>query len=170
MNKQTRKLTLSALFSALAVVSLFFAVLWPSGELALAAFSSIFVAAAIIEEGISAGVYVYVCGSVLSLILFPGMPSPLFFAVFFGYYPVIKSFIERVRFAALQWVLKLAVFNCALAAIYFFVKDVVFSFGDYSPGLLVICVVGSALLALFDYGFSKVIWLYMYQVHSRFKR
>ena len=136
----------------------------------MAAFSSIFVAAAIIEEGISAGLYVYVCGSVLGLILFPGVPSPLFFAAFFGYYPVLKSFIERVRPVVLQWVLKLAVYNCALVAIYFFVKDIVFDFGDYSPGLLVICTAGSALLAFFDYGFSKVIWLYMDRVHGKFKR
>lgn len=168
MGRRTRVITLSALFSALAVISLFFAALWPSGELALAAFASMFVAAAIIEEGVAAGLYVFVCSAALGLILFPAMPSPLFYAAFFGYYPILKCLVERLRQKPLQWILKLVFLNAALAAMFFFMKSIVFDFGDYSPGISIVCVVGSAIFILFDYGFSKAIRLYKYRVHGRF--
>ena len=170
MSKKTRSITLSALFAALTLVSLFFASLWPSGELGLAAFSSIFVAAAIIEQGAAAGVFVFIGGAVLGLVLFPGFPAPLYYASFFGYYPIIKSLIERVKFIPLQWVLKLAVFNAALVVMYYLLKNLVFDVGGYSPGFLIICPAGSAVFVLFDYGFTKVIRLYEYRIHGKFGR
>jgi len=166
MNRKTRALTLSALFSAFAVISLFFATLWPSGELGLAAFSSIFVAAAIIEEGLAAGVSVYICSALLSLLLLSARAAPLFYALFFGYYPVIKSLAERIKTLPIQWIIKLLVFNAVVALMYTFIRDL-FDFGDYAPGLPLICLGGSVIFAIFDYGFTKVIRMYEYRVHGK---
>ena len=168
MKKKTRALTLSALFSALTMMSLFFATLWPSGEYGLAAFSSIFVAAAVIEGGLAAGIYVYACSAILSLLLLPVRAAPLLYALFFGYYPVVKSLIEHIKMLPLQWILKLCVFNAALTLIYIFLRELIFDFEDIKPGFLVICLAGSAVFALFDYGFSKVIRLYEYRIHGKF--
>lgn len=167
MNRKFRKLTLSALLTALTMVSLFFAAMWPSGELGLAAFSSVFAAAAIIEEGVAAGVSVFVCSAALSLILFPGIPAPLFYISFFGYYPVFKSLIERVKARPVRLLLKLCVFNAALAVMYYSLSALVISFRGYSPGYIVLCVSGSAVFLAFDYGFTKIIRLYEYRIHGR---
>jgi len=166
MNRKTRALTLSAFFSALAVISLFFATLWPSGELGLAAFSSIFVAAAIIEEGLAAGVSVYICSAFLSVLLLSARAAPLFYALFFGYYPVIKSLAERFKAIPVQWLIKLIVFNAVTALMYLFIRDL-FDFGEYAPGLPLICLGGSVIFAVFDYGFTKVIRLYEYRIHRK---
>ena len=166
MSRKTRVLTLSALFSALTVISLFFATLWPSGELGLAAFASIFVAAAIIEEGLAAGVSVYICSALLSVLLLSTRAAPLFYALFFGYYPVIKSLAERCKTLPLQWIIKLIAFNAVAALMYLFIRDL-FGFGDYTPGLPLICLGGSVIFAIFDYGFTKVIRLYEYRVHRK---
>ena len=167
MNKKTRSLTLSALFSALTVISLFIASVWPTGQLGLAAFSSLFAAAAIIESGLGAGVYVFICSALLSMLLLSNRTAPLLYTLFFGYYPVLKSLIERIAAVPLQWALKLAVFNAALIAIYFLLRELFFDFGGYKPGLIIYCLAGSAVFALFDYGFSKVITLYDTRVHNR---
>jgi hypothetical protein len=164
MGGKTRALTLSSLFTALTVVSLFIASVWPSGQLALAAVSSLFVAAAVIENSIRAGILVFVCGALLSMLLIPDKTAPLLFTLFFGYYPIVKSLIERINQTLLQWVLKLAVFNAALSAMFFLLTEFIFDFGDYSPSFVVVCIAGSLVFALFDYGYSKLVWFYMNRV------
>ena len=164
MQKKTRTLTLSALFSALTVVSLYIATVWPTGQLGLVAFSSIFAAAAVIESGLVSGVYVYILGSALGMLMFPGRAAPLLYILFFGYYPVVKSLIERVRGTHLQWVLKLLVFNLSLSVIWFLLRELVFDFGDNTPNAILLYLVGSIVFVLFDHGFTKVIWLYISRV------
>ncbi|MCL1835726.1 MAG: hypothetical protein FWG48_06140 [Oscillospiraceae bacterium] len=166
-NGKTRTLTLSALLAALTLVSHFAATVWPSGDLSIAAFSAIFTAAAVIESGIGAGFYVFACSSLLSLLVMPSKSVSFLYLMFFGYYPIAKNFIERVRSMPAQWALKIALFNVALLLMYLLIKELVFDFGSYSPGYLIIAAAGTAIFALYDYGFSKVISLYMTRVHKK---
>ena len=39
--------------------------------------------------------------------------------IFFGYYPILKALIERLKNKIVQWVLKYAVFNAAIVSAYF---------------------------------------------------
>ena len=79
MSTKTRNLTLSALFSALATVSLYVASVWPTGQLGLTAVASLFVAASIIESGIKFGAYVYVVSSLISVIIVPNKITAFIF-------------------------------------------------------------------------------------------
>ena len=167
MNKKTRALTLSALFTALCVISLYSASVSPTGQLGFAAFASLFVAGAVIESGLSYGIYVYVAGSALSMLLFPGRTAPLLFILFFGYYPVIKSLIERIKLISVQWALKLLVFNVSLTVIYFILKVLMFDITDSTISVVVLYIGGSALFALFDYGYTKVIRFYSARIRGR---
>jgi len=171
MSRKTRTYTLSAILSALTVVFLYISSIWPTGQLGLVAISSLFTVAAIVEAGLIPGVYVYVVSSVLGMLLVPNKASPLLYMLFFGYYPILKSVIERIRAVALQWVLKLLVFNAALSLIWFIMiwlaLDFYILFADYAPDLLILFLGGNAVFALFDYGFSKLIRLYMNRVTRR---
>ena len=160
MSKRTRKLALSALFAALAVIMLYFASIWPTGQVGLAAAASVFTAAAVIEAGLLPGVYVFVVSSAISLLLMPGRAAPLLYALFFGYYPVIKSLVERIGWIAAQWALKLLAFNVALTVAWFILGELLFGVRENMPGAAVIYLAGNAVFALFDYGFTKIIWLY----------
>ena len=168
MTQKTRAISLSALLSALTVVSLFFASVWPTGLFGLVAFSSLFVAAAAIESGIVYGIYVFVVSSALGMLILPDKAAPVLFILFFGYYPVLKNLFERVKPAPVQWILKLAVFNAALTVLWFLLKDLFFSFGEDMPGIILIYLMGNAVFAVFDYGYSKVLLFYMDRV-SKYK-
>jgi len=162
MSKKTRVITLSALFSALSFISLYIASVWPTGRYGLVAFSSIFVAGAVCEAGIASGVYVFIICSALGMLLLPDKSAPVLYILFFGYYPVLKSLIERVRRAYLQWILKLLVFNAAFIALWLIAGTLVFGSGDYPPWIFPILATGLNLVfVLFDYGFSKVIRFYI---------
>jgi hypothetical protein len=169
MGKKTRALCLAALFTALSVAILYFASIWPTGQLGFAAAASLFVAAAVIEIGLGPGLYVYIAGSALCMLLLPNRAAPLLFVSFFGYYPVVKSVIERIRGAVVQWALKLIVFNIALSVIWFLLRGIIFNFGDIELNAIFIYIGGNVVFAVFDYGFSKVLWLYINRV-SRFTR
>jgi len=164
MNRKTQNLTLSALFSALTLVSLYIASIWPTGQLSLAAFASIFTAAAVIESGINSGCSVFVVSSALGLLILPDKGAPLVYILFFGYYPIAKSLIEKMGSVALQWILKLALFNASLTVIWFFLRWLIFDQSDTTPATVIVYLAGSAIFALYDYGFSKVIRLYINRV------
>ena len=164
MSKKTRKLTLCALFSALAFVILYFASIWPTGQLGLVAAASLFTAAAVVEAGPVSGFYVFFISSALAIVLLPNRTTVFLYMSFFGYYPVIKSLVERLRQAWLQWTLKLLVFNIALTVIWYVFEELIFSFNVYNVHIALIYLGGSLVFAVFDYGFTKVIWFYINRV------
>jgi hypothetical protein len=166
MSKKTRTLTMSALFSALTVVSLYFASIWPTGLFGIVAFSSLFVAAAVIETGVPSGIYVYVISSVLGMLLLPNRAAPLLYIAFFGYYPVVKSLIEKIKGAASVLVLKLIVFNAALTIIWFFMNELILGVGKILPGVFLMFLAGSVVFVIFDYGYSKLIRYYIERVYK----
>lgn len=54
----------------------------------------------------------------LSFIIIADKELLLIFMLFLGYYPMLKKHIEKLRFPAVQAVLKLAAFNLAIAVVY----------------------------------------------------
>ena len=167
MGKKTRILTLSAFFTALTVISLYVASVWPTGLFGLVAFASLFCAATVIEAGISFGLYVYIASSILGILLLPNKAAPLLYIFFFGFYPVVKSLIERINARILQWVLKVLVFNSSFTVIWFLFRELVFRTGGYQSYLPLLYLGSNAVFAMFDYGFTKLIWLYINRISNR---
>lgn len=159
-------MTLMALFTAFCFVSLFIASVWPTGQLGFAAMASLFVAAAVIEAGHGSGALVYIAGSVLSMLLLPNKTAPLLFVLFFGFYPIVKSLIERLDRKVFQWVLKFVVFSASLTVIRVLLSALFPGFINSPPGIALLFVGGNAVFALFDYGFSKVVCFYSDRVHN----
>ena len=169
MGRKTRVITLSALFSAFTVIMLYIAAIWPTGQAGIVAAASLFTVAAVIETGLLSGIYVYIVSSGLGLLLFPGRASVLLYVLFFGFYPIVKSLIERHGGRVLHWVFKLLVFNAALSVIWIFLRELVFNFGDI-PGAPLVFIGGSIVFLLFDYGLTKLIWLYIYRISIVIKK
>ena len=170
MRKSTRAVTLSAFLAALGLVILFIASVWPTGQIGLAALASIFAAAAVIEMGPGRALAVYAVTSALSMLLLPVKTVPLLYVLFFGYYPIVKSLAERMTFEGLRWVVKLAVFNAALTVVWFVMGELVFDFGETEIPLFLLYIGGSVVFAVYDYGFTKVIWFYQERMSKYIKR
>lgn len=62
----------------------------------------------------STALCVYLATSILSLILVPDKESALIYILFFGYYPLIKRPIEKIKHKIFSIILKFAVFNVSL--------------------------------------------------------
>jgi len=167
MGKKTRAITLSSLFSALAVIFLYIASVWPTGQLGLVAVSSLFVAASVIEAGLVYGLYTFIVSSALGMLLIPDKTAAFLFILFFGFYPLIKCVIERINGLFPQWLLKFLVFNASLTVVWFLLRGLLFDSTDNMPGTAVAFIGGNAVFALFDYGYTKVIRLYYTRVPRR---
>jgi len=178
MGNKTRKMTLSALFAALCVISLFVASVWPTGRFGLVAFASLFVAAAVIEGGIGSGISAFAVSSVIGMLILPNRVAPLLFIVFFGYYPVAKSLIEHIRGTIAQWVIKLALFNTVAVAMWFFMREILLEamgsrpvFGVELEGFpIALLLGGSIIFVIYDFGFTKLIWFYINRISKLMRK
>ena len=112
---RTKYLTVSAMLAALSVVVLMLGSFVEVLDLSTAAFASILCLYAVIEIG---GVYpwmIWLVTSVLGILLLPVKTPVIFYALFAGFYPILKAKLEKLR-ASVSWILKLLAFHVCLAA------------------------------------------------------
>ena len=95
MKKKSRFIAVCAMFSALSVAVLYIASFFPTGRLGMVAAAALFGIAAVIEATVKGGCAVYVVTALLGFLVVPEKSAPLLYALFFGYYPIIKSVAEN---------------------------------------------------------------------------
>ena len=170
MNKKTRSITLAAALTATTMVTLYFATISPTGQVGIIAFASLFAAAAVIEGGIGAGIFVYVGSSIIGALILPNKQLLLLYIMFFGYYPVVKSIIEQLKAAVFEWIIKLVVFNISLAVTWFLLRSIIFGSMDIKLHTALIFLGGNVVFAAFDIGFSKLIEFYSARISKNINR
>ena len=158
------------MLSALGVVLLYIGSLVEALDLSAAVLASLACIIAVIEYGKGAPWAVYGVTSVLSLILLPVKTPAAFYAIFFGFYPILKEKIER-RPRLLQWVIKEVIFNVSLVimgfAVYFLSTT-----GDNllleSPLIIAATVVMAELaFVLYDIALTRLISFYIIKLRNR---
>jgi hypothetical protein len=167
VDKKTRSITVSALLTALAVTFLYIAAVIPTGQLGVVAAASLFTAAAGLESGpVSAG-FVFAASGALGAVVSPNKPLILLYALFPGYYPIDKSLAERLKRKTAVWLVKLAVFNAALAVARLALGGLLLASARIGHKTAVVFLAGNAVFVLFDIGLTKVIGLYIARVAGR---
>ena len=119
-----RRIALSGVLGALAVVCLFLAAYLPAGRMGFYTISSFFCGIIIIEFGGRAGWAFYTASSLLSLILVPDKLGIIPYIFFFGIYAIIKYYIEKLDNMLPEILLKLAFFNLCLGLAYLLVRQI----------------------------------------------
>ena len=169
MMKKTKKLTLSALFSAVSVSLLALASLTEIADIAVSMLASAILVLAVIELGEKWGFMIYAVTSTLSLLLLPSKFIAAVYLVFTGLYPLVKR-----RFDAFPkipaWGLKLLYFNFSLAMALVLAKFV-FLIETYSDLLLVLYFATANLcFILFDILIKRATLVYLVRYRERFRR
>ncbi|MBQ7173650.1 MAG: hypothetical protein IJR88_06005 [Clostridia bacterium] len=159
-----KKLTVSALLVALGVLFLYLGSLLDVLDLSTAALASLLVAYSVLELSGPYPYFLWLGTSLLGLLLLPQKSPALFYALFAGYYPIVKAIFEKKLPGWLAWILKILVFHVSLAAFAGVLK--LFFPGELSTyfekpwlplalyGLSLVCFV------LFDLLLSRLIPLY----------
>ena len=92
--------------------------------------------------------------------------SWILFITLFGYYPIIKPIMEKIRTPILKWALKVLIFNFAAVGC-FAVEVLIFNFEMKNWLLLVIWGLGNVAFVLYDIAVSRVAGFYYLRLHNR---
>jgi len=166
-NRHTKTITVCALMIALSCVSLCFGSILPTGQLGFAALAALFGVAAVVETGLKGGAAVYIGALLLSLLISADKTPSILYGLFFGYYPLLKSFAERRRSRVVEWVVKLAVMNAALTAIVLLFRGLVFDIQSLTDSLLVVYIAANVVFVIFDLGVTRVVGFYVSNIRKR---
>lgn len=94
--KTSFKVALGGAVAALGLVLMFMTALIPFGTYAFPTFAGILTVVIVIEIGYGYAVAVYAATAILSFLLVPDKEAALMYAIFFGFYPILKGLIERL--------------------------------------------------------------------------
>ena len=166
----TKQLTVCAMLAALGVVLLWIGSVLEVAEISMAVIASLLCIIAVIEYGGAAPWLVFASTSVLSLILLPNKGVALTYAVFFGYYPILKEKIER-RSRTVRWVLKELIFHAALVVLLFAWKLLFFpTLSAMTPTLLfLLLLLLEVVFVLYDIALTRLISLYLFRIRQRLR-
>ena len=167
--KGTKLVARGGVLAALAVVLLYLGGLLPGYAIAAAAVAGLLPAAAVIhggrKSGTAAGLSVYAVSGLLGLLILPKKAAAVWYLLVFGHYGVTKSLIERLQRLKLEWLLKLGFYTAAFLVLYFLLPSAFSVLTDLIPlGLVPVYLIGMAVFALYDIGFSRLISLYLRRV------
>ena len=164
-----KRIVVCGVFSALAVLILYLGSMIEVLDLSMSAIASLLIVLIVIEMGHSYAWMTYIAVSILSVVLLPQKLAAIFFAVFMGFYPIVKSYIERIRSALVGWILKLCIANVALFGAYLIIKYFVPEEMDTELMMWTLYVMALAAFVLYDIAISKLITAYFYKFRDRLK-
>lgn len=166
-----KKLAVCAMLSALGVVLLYLGSLIDILDISMAAIASLLCIIAVIEYGKGAPWMIYGVTSILSLLLLPNKTPAAFYAIFFGFYPILKEKFEKQR-KLVCWVLKEAVFNVALVLlllISIFLLGLTDNMLVNPITVTILVVLAEAVFVLYDIALTRLITFYFVRLRSRLR-
>lgn len=165
-DNRTKLVALSGILIAIAMALLFIKTLVPVWDFSIYILISFFTGI-ILQEGNDRWAWVYFFALVLLSLLLPvNKFSFLLFYSFFGFYGIIKFYIEKLHLKYIEALLKLLFINLSLVLNYIFASA--FLPGIFSDGiqLYIIILIASVFIFIYDYIYSLAIVFY----NTRLKR
>ena len=154
---------------ALSVIILYLGCAIEVLDLTMSAIVSLLVVVIVIEMGYNYAWLAYVATSILSILILPQKTPAIFYACFMGFYPIIKSYVERIGSSLIRWTIKLVTGNAAIGLMLllmsYFVPDELESIGI----VVITYLLGVAAFVLYDIALTKLITLYFRMIRDRIK-
>ena len=167
------KVAVGGVFSAIALVLMMLTGVFPFGTYAFPVIAGVMLIVIYIEFGFRWSMLVYGVISIMSVLFVSDKEAALFFLLLFGYYPVVKSLIERIKSKIVQYIIKLAIFNAAAVSVYFLMlfvfgmpADSFELFGVNIP--LIFLIVGNFVFLIYDLAINVVVAQYLQKYRKFF--
>lgn len=173
MKTNSSKITLCAMLAALSVLFMLMGY-FPYFTYTAPAVAGVLLMVAVIEIDLKWALGTYIASSVI-IFLIGETESKLMYVFLFGFYPIVKAAVERIRKPVLEWIVKLAVFNAAVLAVYgalSFVFDLSVddfgAFGEY--GALIFLAFGNFVFVIYDIAVSRLSQFYFARLHDKIQK
>ena len=169
------KVALGGVISALSIVLMFMTGVIATLTYAIPAIAGALLILIVIEISPKFATSVYIAVSILSLLVVADKEAAVMYAMFFGYYPILKGIIEKKLNGVLEWIVKYVIFNISVISAYFVVSKIfMITFEDVDflgkfalPILLVVC---NIVFALYDIALTRLLSSYIYNWRKYIKR
>ena len=173
--KNTLKVAFCGVISALGVAMMFFSSVIPFTQYAIPMLAGVVIISAVIELGRSWGWLVYAAISLVAFFIVPDKEAVSMFVLFFGYYPILKSYLESIKYPWLEWLLKYTIFNISMIGIFLVGLHIIgitpseYTIGGiYLPWLFLLA--GNAVFFIYDLLISRSVVLYIAKLHPYCKK
>ncbi len=170
--KKSKKIAFCAILAALSAIFIILGKFIPIGTYAFPAIAGMFCAIIVIEIGVKWALAAYFVATALSFI-FGLNEAVLLFAFFFGYYPIIKSVIEKIKSRIFEYILKLLIFNLSMICAYAVLISV-FGLGELGfesmTFVWITLAIGNVVFILYDIGLTRLITLYFIRYHKHISK
>lgn len=173
--KLSFKVALGGVIAALSLLLMLVAGVTTSLVYAIPMFTGAFLMVLVIEFGAGFAGLEYLAISIISMLLLGNKEAAIMYVAFFGYYPIVKSFIEKYMGKILSWIVKYLIFNISMVVAYFVVSKIFMItfddmeiFGKYA--MLVLLLAGNILFVIYDIMLTRLVTIYVYRWQKYIKR
>ncbi len=169
------KVALGGVIAALSLLLMLVAGVTTSLVYAIPMITGAFLMVLVIEFGAGFAGLEYLAISIISMLLLGNKEAAIMYVAFFGYYPIIKSFIEKHSKKFIGWIIKYAIFNVSMIVAYFVVSKIfMITFDDLEGfgkfAMPVLLFVGNILFVLYDIMLTRLVTIYLYRWQKYIKR
>jgi len=170
--RQTKKLTLAAMMTALGVVILTLGAFVEVLDLTAAVIASLIIVFMYLEVGSPYTYLVWLATSLLSFLFFPASYVWLEYFLVFGIFPIVKGFIERLPH--LFWFILKLLYGNAVLILMLFLWEKLFGIPFFSKDIWYFKVGVYALLVVlfmaYDMFLTVAVRIYIHKIRHRFSR
>ncbi len=170
--KNTKKITFCGLLSALAAVAMLLSYI-PYLTYSAPAIAGVFMMVIAIELPKKWAYGSYVASSVL-IALMAENEAKILYIIFFGFYPILKGTLERLRSRPVEYVCKFAIFNAAMAAeiaASVYILGIPLETGTMGAVFYAaFAVLANLFFFLYDFALTKLVGFYVVRLHPRVRR
>ena len=166
---------MGGVIAALSLVLMFLTSVLPFGTYAFPTFAGMLLVLIVINLGYGYAFAVYAVTAILSFLLVTDKEAALYYTAFLGFYPIIKSLIERIRLKSVQYIVKFSMFNACMIAAFFIgisllsvPKESFSLFGVYLPWIFL--MIGNIFFFVYDLCITRVVTIYLIKWHNRFNK
>lgn len=170
--QKSYKLAFCSIISALSSITMILTGIIPIGTYALPAISGALLLPVIIEVSRKHAFYSYTVTSLLSVILAADKEAVILFILFFGYYPILKSALSKLKFKFLRLIIKFLIFNTTTILSYFIAvnillipQDTIVIAGLPLPYFLLIF--SNVVFLMYDYSIYVITMMYVLKIHPK---
>lgn len=176
-NTQSHKIALCGVLGALSVALFLMGNLLQIGTYAAPMLAAFLLIPILEEYGRRYAFMLYLTVSILSVLLVPDLELSLFYLFVVGYYPILRTVLERICLQPVRWIAKFAWFNAAVVIMYLLLifvlapPELAAEFAaDGAPMLVLLLAMGNLSFWFCDRALVSMTVLYRRRLRSKLKK
>ncbi|OFI05096.1 hypothetical protein CLOACE_19150 [Clostridium acetireducens DSM 10703] len=165
MNSNTSYVTKGGLITALSIIFIYISTIIPTNRIFILAITSCLIPITVLISNIKFAFIVYLCTSLLSLMLVGLKSQVILYIIFFGLYGIVKYYIEILRKPLIEIILKFLFFNVSVILTFFVFKKLFIN--NLSIKIPIIYIIGIMEIVFLLYDYALTLFINYFNNHFR---